>query len=149
MSLSRCSPRRHRDSTRKYSPHAWGWTCPHVMTAIGRLRIPHTRGGGPTFKPFKVLILLYSPHAWGWTYHRPDRPMSPASIPHTRGGGPKSLKTSPPPPRYSPHAWGWTTQSSCVLASFGVFPTRVGVDRTHRKHHPRLGNMGVDLHRRP
>ena len=31
--------------------------------------------------------------------------------------------------RFSPHAWGWTSNRPIPMASTGVFPTRVGVDR--------------------
>ncbi len=91
----------------------------------------------------------YSPHAWGWTVRRRlglnvdtvfptrvgmDRWLSrPSSlsirIPHTRGDGPGSKKTPPPIYSYSPHAWGWTGNAQGRPRLYGVFPTRVGMDR--------------------
>ena len=36
------------------------------------------------------------------------------------------------PSTFSPHAWGWTVAGPHGRSGLGVFPTRVGVDRTGR-----------------
>jgi len=122
----------------------WCFTC--LKTPAG---IPHTRGDGPPLARLLISLSQYSPHAWGWTVRASfvakflsvfptrvgmDRSLQNLElfwecIPHTRGDGPGGQNVLFGPIRYSPHAWGWTVIPIEQPSFFGVFPTRVGMDR--------------------
>ena len=93
----------------EYSPHAWGWTFGFVQRAI-IIDVFPTRVG----------VDLNCRSLLSWLL----------SIPHTRGGGPLNQFGIDVRKKYSPHAWGWTATLANTAEARGVFPTRVGVDRT-------------------
>ncbi len=55
----------------------------------------------------------------------------PRRVPHARGGGPRNHLLELARAACSPRAWGWTEDNWANNPKSGVFPTRVGVDRTH------------------
>ena len=77
----------------------------------------------------------------------------PRCFPHTRGDGPCLQRCNRFSNSFSPHAWGWTARGCLTRGGGCVFPTRVGMDRSHRTGSPRRsrfphtrgdGPMGAD-----
>jgi len=112
----------------EYSPHAWGWTVVRliadlngrvfptrvgvdrrlVSSCAGRIRIPHTRGGGPYAPRLPDRGPEYSPHAWGWTARHPHPGLAHQVFPTRVGVDRDHARRRHAPAAYSPHAWGWT-----------------------------------------
>ncbi len=91
------------------SPRAWGWTA-----GAGRA------GGHGRVFPTRV----------GVDRRPPAVPRPVYRVPHARGGGPTGSSTTRAWRKCSPRAWGWTVGACLAGSAAGVFPTRVGVDRT-------------------
>ena len=99
----------------------------------------------------------YSPRPWGWTVAARDaarrRGVLPTPvgmdrrgrranstrpcIPHARGDGPQHERKAYTITMYSPRPWGWTVLERPPLPPRGVFPTPVGMDRSHVCPHRR------------
>ena len=124
-------------------------------------RIPHMRGDGPSSPRGEFYVPVYSPHAWGWSGYfrrvqhtpivfptcvgmvrRPQRgPECRRGIPHMRGDGPTVKAANAMDSAYSPHAWGWSVNPENVILLSGVFPTCVGMVRSHTAMS--AGGMGI------
>ena len=114
------------------SPRAWGWTDGNRFEGTGRDGIPtrvgmdrwaatwstrtcwnpHARGDGPHDFNIDATTGKESPRAWGWT---------------------DELIHSPPWNTESPRAWGWTGRRRDQGDRILGIPTRVGMDRRHRR----------------
>ena len=150
------------------SPHTRGWTFsdgaaqqeirgfpahagmdpPGLGGAAGALRLPRTRGDGPSDNDFVSIMTLASPHTRGWThslysYSNVDpgfpahagmdprwSPAAPARywLPRTRGDGPWGGQSEGQPTRASPHTRGWTLRPSVTSSRPPGFPAHAGMD---------------------
>ena len=167
-------PGRGRDRVRggEDSPHARGWTRRRrrglrqgpgfparagmdpfdAQPGRGPVRIPRTRGDGPSSGSATASISWDSPHARGWTRSEagaadhgggfPARAgmdpserrcrLSPRWIPRTRGDGPAGRGCGTSPPADSPHARGWTRLFDGGATADTGFPARAGMDPLRR-----------------
>ncbi len=117
---------------------------------------PHPRGDGPIPAPRLIPWSVFSPPAWGWPGRsllggrgirvfptrvgmaRLQRSTSggEASFPHPRGDGPIQRERTGRVSRFSPPAWGWPGERVDRRESPAVFPTRVGMARSHPRRLP-------------
>jgi hypothetical protein len=127
---------------RRFSPHAWGWTCTWYHSRPCANSFPHTRGDGPGDRGWVDIYGLFSPHAWGWTAASSivatDGSVFPTRVgmdrsmirltahsrcfPHTRGDGPCISAMTPRSFAFSPHAWGWTGAQAQRVPLAPCFP---------------------------
>ncbi len=77
--------------------------------------LPHMRGDGSLFHRHVNLFNSFTPHAWGWI-------MVMNWLMGITGVYP-----------FTPHAWGWIGQALRTVRHLQVYPTCVGMDRTHDK----------------
>ena len=150
------------------SPHTRGWTPPlaervplHLgfpahagmdlgveAQRAGSVRLPRTRGDGPTGSGTAATSAPASPHTRGWTRH--GRPAAledlgfPAHagmdrvndmlvdqmsrLPRTRGDGPGPLVGREARARASPHTRGWTPPTRHAPGRATGFPAHAGMD---------------------
>ena len=112
-----CSPHTRGDGpqclsvypcTRRFSPHAWGWSASHGWPLVSRLVLP-TRVGMVRDAPSDLTSFDGSPH--------------------TRGDGPLHRLLVVVRGQFSPHAWGWSVMLGADAIENIVLPTRVGMVR--------------------
>ena len=112
------------------------------------MRIPRTRGDGPSSIRLRELSRPDSPHPRGWTRRRAGPPaptrgfpapagMDPPTcraadadvrIPRTRGDGPQPIRRGGGIARDSPHPRGWTRDRRIPVVGVVGFPAPAGMD---------------------
>jgi hypothetical protein len=73
---------------------------------------------------------VFSPREWGWTGRRIVRDRLDRHFPHASGDGPYRIRPASERFIFSPREWGWTAARKIGNHPWGIFPTRVGMDRT-------------------
>ncbi len=117
----------------------------------GHARFPHARGDGPLFDDLWDQAKRFSPRPWGWSGRLPGV-SSTASVfptpvgmvrsvhrgvmklmrfPHARGDGPPHIPRHCRRNGFSPRPWGWSGREGRRADDQNVFPTPVGMVRTH------------------
>ena len=150
------------------SPHTRGWTLlpgqqrpraggfpahagmdPFVGSGFrDSMRLPRTRGDGPSCGFTYEVVWTASPHTRGWTRRDRRAPgkvagfpahagMDPSRsrrgcpstwLPRTRGDGPVRTIGKHSEPRASPHTRGWTVTGKNYSSTGGGFPAHAGMD---------------------
>ena len=156
------------DPTDPASPHTRGWTCHMPLLHVRRpgfpahagmdraapcsmaaaVRLPRTRGDGPSSLKVQAAMPTASPHTRGWTRsqyrHGVRRQGFPAHagmdlasrqpqcqaprLPRTRGDGPSGSCSPACILKASPHTRGWTSVLLHQTAGAVGFPAHAGMD---------------------
>ena len=115
------------------------------------LRFPHARGDGPYLLFVVLFVFMFSPRPWGWSEARSlfgkadivfPTPVGMVrthvgngtrrgSFPHARGDGPEIKELLQKTQQFSPRPWGWSAGVTGNSTQRHVFPTPVGMVRTH------------------
>ncbi len=131
---------------------------PDALTVI---RLPRTRGDGPSAPTPASTPGRASPHTRGWTPVRADvctprggfpahagmdrarrqHPVERRGLPRTRGDGPGSLLSVSASSAASPHTRGWTRNPRPHLRALDGFPAHAGMDPVERPRYCWLARL--------